>query len=239
VKEIEKKISELIDNLKKTFPQTFKALILYGSWAKGTAREDSDIDVIAIFSTLDSETRKKLFEFTFNTDSNHPLDFVYATVEDFERERMPLYTAVKKECKILFGGCNMELLNIEPHIKYKEFFLRSKEFETNKIKMAEEIKKEHPTYGGIELCYIASKHAIQASLAMKGAGYSSKVKVLLPLCEKHFGSQIADSFRKLFQLYIKSEYGLEPPSEAESTFALDLAKEVIKVYETVAEEMGI
>ncbi len=131
----------------------------------------------------------------------------------------------------------MELSPIEPQLKYREFFLRSKEFETGKIKMVEDIKKDYPSYRGIELCYVASKHAIQACLAMKGEGYSSKMSALLPLCEKYFGSQIANAFKKLFQLYIKSEYTLEIPTETESDLALNLAKEVIKVYDMMEEEI--
>ncbi len=236
MKEIENELSELVDTLKKTFPQTLKAVILYGSWAKGSSKENSDIDLIALFSELEDQNKRKIHELVFESYTKHHWDFVCATVEDFEKEKVPLYTAIKKEGRIIFGECNMEPSPIEPQIKYREFFFRSKEFETSKIKMVEKIKKEHPFYGGIELCYIASKHAIQASLAMKGEGYSSKIKVLLPLCEKYFGSKIADAFKRLFQLYVKSEYGLEIPTKTESNLAITLAKEVMKVYDMIKNE---
>ena len=238
MKEIENELTELIDKLKKNFPHTLKAVILYGSWAKGKAGDHSDIDVLVLFSNLDDENKRKIHEIYSKIHTSHHLDLVYAKLEDFEQEKIPLYTAIKKEGKIIFGECNMEISPLEPEIKYKEFFLRSKEFETNKIRMVEEIKEKHPYYGGIELCYIASKHAIQASLAMKGHGYSSKVKELLPLCERYFGNQIADAFRKLFHLYVKSKYTSQIPTEDESNLALSLAKEVMMVYDVVEKEMG-
>jgi predicted nucleotidyltransferase len=239
VKEIENELKELIDGLRKNLPDVLKGVILYGSWAKGNPEKYSDIDVIALFSELDDEKIRKIREIISKIHTPRHLDFVYAKVEDFEREKIPLYTAIKKEGKIVFGECNMEISPVEPRIKYKDFFLRSKEFESHKIKMVEEIKKKHSYYGGIELCYVASKHAIQACLAMKGEGYSSKFKVLLPLCEKHFGSRIAEAFRKLFDIYVKSEYTHEIPTEEESDLALCLAKEVIRVYDMVEKEMGI
>jgi predicted nucleotidyltransferase len=239
MKEIENELSKIIQIISEVFPETLKSIILYGSWAKGTAREKSDIDLLFVFSSLNDENNRRIHDLTIRIDTSHILDIVSASVEDFEKEKIPLFTAIKKEGRIVFGECNMEISNVEPKIKYREFFFRSKNFETSKIKMVEKIKEEDSFYSGIGLCYSASKHAIQASLAMKGEGYSSKIRVLLPLCEKYFGRNIADSFRKLFNLYVKSEYTLEVPTESESNLALLLAKEIIKVYEIIEKELDI
>ena len=85
-------------------------------------------------------------------------------------------------------------------------------------------------YGIADFCFVASKHAIQASLAMKGEGYSSKVAVLLPLARKYFGRDIAEAFRTLFDLYTKSEYGIESLTEEEAMLALEHAKKILVVY---------
>ena len=82
--------------------------------------------------------------------------------------------------------------------------------------------------GIADFCFVASKHAIQAVLAMKGEGYSSKVAVLLPLTGKHLGKEIAEAFRKLFELYTKSEYGMESLTEEEARLALEHAKENLR-----------
>lgn len=239
MEEIKNELIEIIDILKRNFLQTLKAVILYGSWAKGTAKKNSDIDLIALFSETENQNKSESQKLILNIDTKHRIDFSSTTIEDFEQEKIPLYTAIKREGVIIFGECNMEVLPIKPQLKYKEFFFKSKKFEIGKIRMVEDIKKEYPSYGGIEICYIASKHAIQACLAMQGEGYSSKISVLLPLCEKYFGSQIANAFKKLFQLYIKSEYGLEILSETKSDLALNLAKEIIKVYDMTEKKFNI
>ena len=82
-----------------------------------------------------------------------------------------------------------------------------------------------------EFCFVGSKHAIQAALAMKGEGYSSKVFVLLPLTEKYLGREIASVFRSLFGLYIKSEYGMESLTDEEAKLAIEYAKKIIGVYQ--------
>jgi len=86
------------------------------------------------------------------------------------------------------------------------------------------------TSGTAELCFGASKHTIQASLAMKVKGYSSKVAVLLPLTEEYLGREIALVFRKLFELYIKSEYGMEFLTDEETKLAIEYAKKIFGVY---------
>jgi len=236
---IENDLLLFLDRTKNLFSGTLKAVILYGSWAKRTAKKDSDIDLLLVFSNINDVIKREVRELATKINTSHTLDIVTTTIEDFEKEKNPLYTAVKKEGKIIFGKCDMKIINVEPRIKYKEFFFRSKNFETNKIKMVEKIKKEYSSYSGIELCWFASKHAIQTCLAMKGCGYSSKFKVLYPLCKKHFGKNIADAFKKLFHLYIKSEYTAEIPSKEESNLALSLAKEIIKVYNIIEKELKL
>lgn len=226
-------VEKVVEKLKNHFPETLRAVILYGSWAKDTATESSDIDILVLFSVLDKDGKRKIHELTSEIDSEYHLDVVSAIIEEFEKEKIPLYTAVKKEGNIIFGECDMKISPENPIVKYREFFNISKDFEMEKIKMVEKIKKEDPFYSGIELCFVSSKHAVQASLAMKGEGYSSKVSILLPLCEKHFGKDISYAFRRLFQLYVKSEYGFEILTEEESKLGLELAKKVMEVYEMI------
>jgi uncharacterized protein len=47
-------INELNERIKEKY-KDFKGLYLYGSRAKGDARDDSDIDVVALFENLDRE----------------------------------------------------------------------------------------------------------------------------------------------------------------------------------------
>ncbi len=226
-----KLLDSITEKLKDFFKGNFKCLILYGSWAKGIAREDSDIDLLAVFKKVDGNTSKLLYEMETDAEREKSITIVPTTIEDFQKEKIPLYTAVKKEGKIIWGDVDLTINPEPPYIKYAEAFKKSKEFEIKKVEMAEEILKDHPTYGAVDLCFIASKHAIQMALAIKGIGYSSKVAVLLPMAEKHLGKEIAETFKKLFDLYVKSEYGIESLTEEESKLAVGYAKKMIEVYD--------
>jgi len=225
--EIKDILDGVLINLKEKFHNNLTALILYGSWAKGTARDDSDIDLLVVFKSISEDTRKILYKMERDTGIERSITFVIASVEDFQKEKVPLYTSVKNEGNVLWGNVGLSVSPLPPSTKYAEAFERSKEFETKKVEMAERILKEFPSYGSADLCFVASKHAIQMALAMKGKGYSSKVAVLLPLAEKHIGKEIAGKFRNLFNLYIKSEYGMEFLTPEEAKTAVDYAKEIL------------
>lgn len=220
------------NNLLDKFGDNLMCLILYGSWAKGAARENSDIDLLAVFEKMDADTRRFLHKIEMDAGTEKSITLLPVSIEDFRMEKIPLYTAVKKEGKIIWGSVVLTINPEAPHMKYAEFFERSREFEMQKVKMAEDILSEHPGYGTAELCFVASKHAIQSALAMKGIGYSSKIAVLLPLTKEHLGEEIARPFKKLFDLYIKSEYGIEFLTEEEARLAIEYAKKILEVYNT-------
>ncbi|GAB4543839.1 MAG: hypothetical protein Fur0020_13320 [Thermodesulfovibrionia bacterium] len=187
--------------------------------------------MLAIFEKVNGELRKSVCDITNNVSIERSITIVTSTIEDFTKEKIPLYAAIKKEGKIIWGNVDLTISQEKPDIKYAEAFKKSKEFETQKVMVAEEMLKRHPSYGTAELCYIAAKHAIQMALAMKGIGYSSKVSVLLPLANEHLGSELTEKFKRLFELYIKSEYGIKFLTVKESKLAVKYAKEILKVYE--------
>ena len=226
---INKTIEALQKRLLERFSDNLKCLILYGSWAKGTAHEDSDIDLLVILNNADDKTRKLLYEIERDATEDKSITLLSSSVEEFQRERIPLYTAIKKEGNIIMGEIDIVINPEPPHIKYADYFEKSKEFETKKVKMAENIIKEYPSYGSADLCFVASKHAIQMALAIRGMGYSSKVAVLLPLAKENLGEDITDKFKRLFELYIKSEYGIEFLSQEEARLAIEYAKEILTV----------
>jgi predicted nucleotidyltransferase/HEPN domain-containing protein len=231
MKRIERIAGEISEGIRRKSGRNLQALILYGSWAKGTAGRDSDIDLLALFRRVGKKTGKIVNEAFRNNDSGETITLIQSSCRDFRREKIPLYTAVKKEGRIIRGAADFSVNPELPSVKYAEFFRRSKEFETGKVKMAEEILKRHPDYGGAaDICFVAAKHAIQAALAMKGMGYSSKVKVLLPLAREHLGREVASDFKTLFSLYVESEYGLTSLNRRETRQAIRYAKRIFKVY---------
>lgn len=229
--EIEHQIEIIRENLVARFQDDLVGLVLYGSWAKGTARKDSDIDLLAVFCRIDRETERSLYDIAREAVKDRDITIVPSSLDDFQKESVPFYTAAKREGKLIYGRLDLSVNPAPPHVKYAGFFKRSFEFESQKIEMAEQFYSEnHLTAGLIALCFVAAKHAIQAALAMRGEGYSSKVAILLPLAEQYFGREIADEFEELFRLYIKFEYGMEWPIREEAGAAIGHAKAIQKVY---------
>jgi predicted nucleotidyltransferase len=218
--------------LVEKFRDNMRCLILYGSWAKGMAKKDSDVDLIAVFETMNKETGRAINEIESRMEGKRDITIVPTNLEDFRKERIPLFTVVKREGKVIYGDADLSINPEAPEIKYAEFFKRSYDFESQKIRIAEELLREGLSSGIADLCFAASKHAIQAALAMRGEGYSSKMAILQPLAEKYWGKEIAEAFRKLFHLYIKSEYGIEFLTEEEARLAVDCAGEILKIYES-------
>ncbi len=230
--EIIKDILEGIQKeLSERFKNNFRSLILYGSWAKDTARTDSDIDLLAVFGRLEKETGKSMYDIAGSADTEKSITIIPTSLEDFQKEKLPLFTAVKREGKLIYGDADLSI-NPEPaNVKYSEFFRNSYRFESQKVRIAEELLAENLASGIAEFCFVASKHAIQAALSMKGEGYSSKVLVLLPLAEKYLGREIASVFKSLFRIYIKSEYGMESLADEEAKLAIKYAKKIMGVYQ--------
>lgn len=226
---IENILKNIEEKTTSRFSDSLTCIILYGSWAKGTAREDSDIDLLIVFKETDDSTRKRLYDIEREIDSDRSITFVSASSEDFRKEKIPLYTAIKKEGKILWGDVDLAINSDSPHIKYAEAFKKSKELETRKVEMAEKLIKEYPDYGHVDLSFVASKHAIQMALAMKGLGYSSKVSVLLPLVKEHISEDTAQKFKNLFDLYVRSEYSIESITAEEAKLAVEYAKGILRV----------
>ena len=75
-KDILNSINEFIEEIKKQYDVT--AIILFGSYAKGTAHEDSDIDIAIISDDFDDiyDCMAKLMGMTWNIDARiepHPI----------------------------------------------------------------------------------------------------------------------------------------------------------------------
>ena len=219
-------LEKIRDKLVERFGTRLKCLLLYGSWATGTARKDSDIDFLVVLNEPDPAAGKTIAHLSWVDDRE--ISLVACTEDEFRKEKVPLYTAVKLQGKIVWGDIDRALYSEPPEGKYAEFFRKSWEFESRKLEMAEKLLGEDYLSGIPEVCFVAAKHAIQAALAMKGEGYSSKVAVLLPLVHTHFGYEIAEKFRKLSDLYTRTEFSLESVSREEAEEAFHLAKKVFE-----------
>ena len=238
---IAKEIEDIVRALRDKFENNFLALILYGSWAKGRAREGSDIDLLAIFKRVDGNVTKIINEISSDVEVRYEraVTLLPVKVSDFEVEKLPLFTAAKREGIIVFGNIDLKESPEYPQVKYRDFFKKSVEFESRKVEIAEKMLQDGLSSGVFALCFIASKHLLQAGLAMKGVGFSGKVKILLPLIEEYFGFEATNAFKQLFSFYIKAEYQLQILDKEEATLAIENAKKIIRIIKGYGENNRI
>lgn len=74
------------------FLDNFGALVIYGTWARETARKDPDIDLLTVFEGTDKDTRRRVDELVSKLGSRM-ITVVCASVDGFRKEELPLYTA--------------------------------------------------------------------------------------------------------------------------------------------------
>ncbi len=76
-------LSEVVDRIVSKFHP--EKIILFGSWARGEAREDSDLDLLVVLPSVE-HTRKAAIQIG-NTLSNLPIskDIIVSTPRDIEK----------------------------------------------------------------------------------------------------------------------------------------------------------
>lgn len=228
---ISREITKIQQRLTDENLSNIKAVILYGSWAKGTAREDSDVDLLAVYRRKDKRARDFIDELIKSISMGRDFTVVHVLLRDFVEEKWPVYTAAKMEGKVVFGDVDLSISERSPLIRYSGFFKKSRKFESHKIEMAQKMLSNGVSNSVVDYCFIASKHAIQAALAMRGRGYSSKMGVLMPLAKKCFGGKVSLKFQKLFGIYKRSEKISCDITKKDAGSAVLCAREIIKVYD--------
>lgn len=101
LKEILKKY---VDDIQKLYENNLKEVILYGSYARGDFKANSDIDIMILVDMTDEEIRKKgrfLSDMTFDYNFDNDLEImpIVKNLEHFNRwvRAYPFYNNVKKE----------------------------------------------------------------------------------------------------------------------------------------------
>ena len=100
---VDEKISELVRRIVNQFEP--EKVILFGSYARGTAGEDSDADVLVVMPVKGSK-RKKANEIDVAlVGIDLPVDVIVVTPEELERQKNQIGTIIYpalKEWKILY-----------------------------------------------------------------------------------------------------------------------------------------
>jgi len=99
--------NELVEGLKDLFNDRIVSIILYGSVARGTDTDESDVDIAIILKDAKSQSvQDKLVDFTLNLDLKY--DKVFSVIDiDYEEflkweNILPFYKNVKKDGVVLW-----------------------------------------------------------------------------------------------------------------------------------------
>ena len=97
-------LQEYVDAVKKIYGSHLKRIILYGSYARGDFREDSDVDIMLMVDLPDerlddfSDALSQL-GFDYNVDHDVWIMPVVKNIDHFQywRQAYPIYSNVEKE----------------------------------------------------------------------------------------------------------------------------------------------
>lgn len=102
---------QYIDEIKKIYGAHLKAVILYGSYARGDFHPDSDVDVMILLDLSDLELKQysqKLSYMTYDFNMDNDLDIkpIAKNEQHFKKwvVNYPFYANVHKEGVVLYGA---------------------------------------------------------------------------------------------------------------------------------------
>lgn len=109
-KRVESIIQEFIEGASQILGERVKKIILYGSYARGDYREDSDIDIMILTDLTDEEIieyREKIWNYAYDIEFDNNFDITLSPlVKNIDKfnywlEALPFYMNVQKEGVVL------------------------------------------------------------------------------------------------------------------------------------------
>lgn len=107
---MENLLQQYVNEIQKIYGSHLKQIILYGSYARGDFRKDSDVDIMILLDISDIEAKAyfgRLVDITFDFNMEHDLDIKpIAKSEAHFRKwvvNYPFYANINKEGVMLYG----------------------------------------------------------------------------------------------------------------------------------------
>ena len=104
-------IKQYVNEIKQIYGTHLRQIILYGSYARGDFRPDSDIDIMILLDLSDLELKaysQKLSYMTYDFNMDHDLDIkpIAKSESHFEKwvTNYPFYANINKEGVVLYGA---------------------------------------------------------------------------------------------------------------------------------------
>ncbi|MCC8140881.1 MAG: nucleotidyltransferase domain-containing protein [Lachnospiraceae bacterium] len=104
-------LEKYISEIKKIYGNDLRKIVLYGSYARGDFRKDSDIDIMILLDLSDNEIknyRHQLSDITYDFNMDYDMDIkpIAKSEEHFMKwvENYPFYANINKEGITLYGA---------------------------------------------------------------------------------------------------------------------------------------
>ncbi len=98
---IQKLLKELKQGLIRIYGNQLKAVYLYGSYARGDARPDSDIDVLMVlkgkFNYIEMLKRSDDFAATFSLENDVVISRAFVSAKEYKEKQTPFLINVRRE----------------------------------------------------------------------------------------------------------------------------------------------
>ena len=98
-----KVLEEFKEGLRKLYRKKLKKIILYGSWARGEANENSDIDIAIVLDGKINPSKEIERMISLITELNLKYDVLISvypvSLKDYMKVKSPLLMNIKKEGK--------------------------------------------------------------------------------------------------------------------------------------------
>ena len=105
-KNIRNSIEDFVEIVNNLLGNRIKQIYLYGSYARGDFREDSDIDIMILTDLSDEEileSRDKIYELAYDIEEKYDFEiYLSPLIKNIDKfnywsEALPFYTNVQKE----------------------------------------------------------------------------------------------------------------------------------------------
>ena len=110
-KTMENLIQQYIEEIKKIYGVHLRSIILYGSYARGDFRPDSDVDIMILLDISDLELKEysqklSYMTYDFNLDNDLDIKPIAKSEQHFRKwiVNYPFYANVHKEGVVLYGA---------------------------------------------------------------------------------------------------------------------------------------
>lgn len=95
-------VQDFVSQLSRKYADGYQGSFLYGSQARGTARPDSDVDILVLMQTVDHWSKRAIIDLAYDEYLATGVDIspLVMSVEEYERQKkigIPLIAEIERD----------------------------------------------------------------------------------------------------------------------------------------------